>query len=55
MRTYKPIDTIRKSQSLPPHIPREMPAIYQLLESVEEGVRLMKEAVYKRLQKGRKA
>ena len=55
MKTCKPFAVIKRTQSLPPHIPREMPAIYQLLESVEEGVKLMKKAVYKRLQKGHKA
>jgi len=55
MKTCKPFAAIKRAQSLPPHIPREMPAIYQLLESVEEGVKLMKKAVYERLQKGCKA
>lgn len=52
MKIYKPVALIRRSQSLPPHIPREMPAIYQVLEGVEEGVKLLKEAVCRRLQKG---
>jgi general L-amino acid transport system substrate-binding protein len=51
MKICKPIAVIRKSQSLPPHIPREMPLIYQVLDDIEEGVRLMKKAVYRRLRK----
>lgn len=55
MKIYKPFAVIKRPQSLPPHIPREMPAIYQLLEGIEEGIKLMKKAVYERLQKGYKA
>jgi hypothetical protein len=51
MKIDNPIAVIRKSQSLPPHIPREMPLIYQVLQDIEEGVRLMKNVVYRRLQK----
>ncbi|MGZ3591116.1 MAG: hypothetical protein ACXU99_10725, partial [Thermodesulfobacteriota bacterium] len=42
MKIYKPVAVRRTSQSPPPHIPREMPAIYQLLDGVEEGVKLLK-------------
>jgi hypothetical protein len=52
MKIYKPFGVIKRSQSLPPHIPREMPAIYQVLEGIEEGVKLLKKAAYRRLQKG---
>ena len=52
MKIDNPIAVIRKSQSLSPHIPREMPLIYQVLEDIEEGVRLLQRVVYQRLQKG---
>jgi len=52
MKIYKPVAVIRRSQSLPPHIPREMPLIYQVLEDIEEGMKLLKKAVHRRLQKG---
>ena len=49
MKIDKPVAVIRRSQSKPPHIPREMPLIYQVLEDFEEGVKLLKMAVYQRL------
>lgn len=52
MKIYKPVAVIRRSQSQPPHIPRQMPLIYEVLEDIEEGVKLLKKAVYQRLQKG---
>jgi hypothetical protein len=52
MNIYKPVAVIRRSQLKPPHIPREMPLIYQVLEEIEEGGKLLKKAVYQRLQKG---
>jgi len=55
MKTCKPFAAIKRTQSLPPHIPREMPAIYQILEGIEEGVNLLKKAVSRKLQKGYKA
>jgi len=55
MKTCKPFAVIKRTQSLPPHIPREMPAIYQILDGIEEGVNLLKKAVSRRLQKGYKA
>ena len=49
MKIDKAIAVTRRSQSKPPHIPREMPLIYQVLEDIEEGVKLLKKAVYQRL------
>jgi hypothetical protein len=49
MKIYKPVAVIRKSQSKPPHIPRQMPLIYQVLEDIEEGVKLLRRMVYQRL------
>jgi hypothetical protein len=48
MKNYKPITVNRKSQSKPPHIPRQMPLIYQVLEDIEEGVKSLKKVVYQR-------
>jgi hypothetical protein len=52
MKICKPVAVTRTSQSLPPHIPREMPVIYQVLEGIEKGVKLLKKAILRRLQKG---
>lgn len=49
MKTYKPILVTREPQSRPPHIPREMPLIYQVLEDIEKGVKLLKRAVHQKL------
>jgi len=49
MKIYKPVAVTRRSQSKPPHIPRQMPLIYEVLEDIEEGVKLLKKAVYQRL------
>ena len=51
MKICKPVAPIRTPQSMPPHIPREMPAIYQVLEGIEEGVKVLKKRVYRRLGK----
>jgi hypothetical protein len=51
MKTYKPVAVTRRSQSVPPHIPRQMPAIYQVLEGIGEGVKLLEKAVYQRCRK----
>jgi hypothetical protein len=45
MNIYKPVAVIRGSQSKPPHIPRQMSLIYQVLEDIEEGVKLLKKAI----------
>jgi hypothetical protein len=45
----KPVALMRRSQSKPPHIPRQMSLIYQILEDIEEGVKLLKRVVYQRL------
>jgi hypothetical protein len=52
MKSYKPVPVIRRSQSQPPHIPRQMPLIYQVLEDIEKGVKLLKKAAHQRLHKG---
>jgi len=52
MKSCKPASIIRRSHLLPPHIPREMPAIYQVLEGIEERVKLLKKGFYRRLGKG---
>jgi hypothetical protein len=49
MKINKPVAVMRRPQSKRPHIPREMPLIYQVLEDFEEGVKLPKMAVYQRL------
>jgi hypothetical protein len=51
MKIYKPVLVIRRSQSQPPHIPRQMPLIYEVLEDIEKGVKLLGKAVYQRLHK----
>ena len=48
MKNHKAVVVIKKSQSRPPHLPRQMALIYQVLEDIEEGVRLLKRAVYQR-------
>jgi hypothetical protein len=45
MKIYKPVAVIRGSQLLPPHIPRHMPAIYRVLEGIEEGVKLLEDVL----------
>jgi len=49
MKIPKPVAVIKRSQSKPPHIPRQMSLIYQVLEDFEKGVELLKKAVYQRL------
>ena len=49
MKIDKPVAVIRTSQSKPPHIPRQMPLFYQVLEDIVDAVRLLKKAVYQRL------
>jgi hypothetical protein len=49
MKIYKPVVVTRGPQSKPPHIPRQMSLIYQVLEDIKEGVKLLKKAVYQRL------
>jgi len=49
MKIHKPVAVIKRSQSKPPHIPRQMSLIYQVLEDFEKGVELLKKAVYQRL------
>ena len=49
MENHKPVVVIKRAQLKPPHIPRQMSLIYQILEDIEEGVKLLKRVVYQRL------
>jgi len=48
MKICKPVTVTKRSQSLPAHIPRQMPAIYQVLEGIEERVKLLGRGLYQR-------
>jgi hypothetical protein len=41
MKIYRPVAVIRRSQSKPPHIPPQMSLIYQVLEEIVQGVKLL--------------
>jgi len=49
MKIDKPVAVIRTSQSKPPHIPRQMPLFYQVLENIVDAMSLLKKAVCQRL------